>query len=128
VTPATPEIPPAAPVTPPAAETPPTATPPPVSVVPAPAEILPDAPIEKVKKIVSREGVLKGSVSIQAPSHFELRSLDTGRSINYVFSPSTNLLLKEFKGKRILVSGEEYLDERWQNTPVIIVDSLEVVP
>ena len=128
VVPPTPEIPPAAPVTPPVTETPPATTPPPVSVVPAPAEVLPDAPIEKVKKIVSREGVLRGSVSIQAPSHFELRSLDTGRSINYVFSPSTNLLLREFKGKRIMVSGEEYLDERWQNTPVIIVDSLEVVP
>ena len=130
VTPATPEIAPAAPVTPPVAETttPPVFTPPPVAVVPAPAEILPDAPIEKVKKIVNREGILRGSVSIQAPSHFELRSLDTGKTINYVYSPSTNLMLKEFKGKRILVSGEELLDERWQNTPVIIVDSFEVVP
>ena len=71
---------------------------------------------------------MRGSVSIQAPSHFELRSLDTGKTINYVYSPSTNLMLKEFKGKRILVSGEELLDERWQNTPVIIVDSFEVVP
>jgi uncharacterized protein YgiM (DUF1202 family) len=132
VTPATPEIAPAAPVTPPpAAETPVAATPtapPPVAVVPAPAEVPPDAPVEKVKKIVSREGVLRGSVSIQAPSHFELRSLDTGKTINYVFSPSTNLMLKEFKGKRVLVTGEELLDERWQNTPVIIIDSFEVVP
>ena len=117
-----PEVPP--PVTPP----PPATTPPPVAVTPAPAETLPDTPIEKVKKIVSREGILRGSVSIQAPSHFELRSLDTGKTINYIFSPTTNLMLKEFKGKRILVSGEELLDERWQNTPVIIVDSFEVVP
>ncbi len=128
VAPATPNIAPAAPVTPPVAETPAVSTPPPVAVVPAPAEVLPDAPIEKVKKVVSREGVLKGSVSIQAPSHYELRSLDTGKTINYVFSPSTNLMLKEFKGKRIIVTGEELLDERWQNTPVIMIDSFEVVP
>jgi len=97
-------------------------------VVPAPAEVLPDAPIEKVKKVVSREGVLKGSVSIQAPTYFALHSLDTGKTINYVFSPSTNLMLRQFKGKRIVVTGEELLDERWQNTPVLIIDALELVP
>ena len=113
--------------TPAPAPTPTTPTPAP-TVTPAPAEVVPDAEIEKVKKIVSREGVLRGSVSIQAPTYYELRSLDTGRTINYVFSPSTNLLLKQFKGKRIVVTGEELLDERWQNTPVIIVDALQTVP
>jgi uncharacterized protein YgiM (DUF1202 family) len=115
-TPATPET----PTVPPVTTTPPVTTP----VV----EPVPDAPIEKVKKIVSREGFLKGSVSIQAPSYFELRSLDTGKTIEYIYSPSTNLNLKEFKGKRIIVTGEELLDERWQNTPVLIVDSLQTVP
>ena len=126
VPPTTPPVAPATtPVTPPPAETatPATTTPP----VTTPSAV-PEAPIEKVKKIVSREGILKGSVSIQAPSHFELRSLDTQKTINYVFSPSPDLSLKQFKGKRIVVTGEELLDERWQNTPVIIIDSLEVVP
>ncbi len=115
--------PPVAPPTVPAADNPPA-----VPVTPVIAELPADAPIEKVKKIASREGILKGSVSIQAPTYFELRSLDTGKTINYVYSPSTNLLLKEFKGKRIVVTGEELLDERWMNTPVIIVDSLQSVP
>jgi uncharacterized protein YgiM (DUF1202 family) len=97
-------------------------------VVPVVPVFDPNAPIEKVKKVVTREGILKGSVSIQAPTYFELRALDTGKTINYVFSPSTNLVLKEFKGKRIIVTGEELLDERWQNTPVIIVDALQTVP
>ena len=77
---------------------------------------------------MTREGFLKGSVSIQAPTYFELRSLDTGKTIEYIFSPSTNLVLKEFKGQRVIVTGEELLDERWQNTPVIIVDTLQTVP
>jgi uncharacterized protein YgiM (DUF1202 family) len=133
VTPVTPAVVPGAPLTPtatiPPVTPPPVTNPPPAEIVP-PVEVepLPDTPIEKVKKIVSREGILKGSLSIQAPSYFELRSLDTGKTINYVFSPSTNLLLKEFKGKRIIVTGEELLDERWQNTPVITVDSLQTVP
>jgi hypothetical protein len=101
-----------------------TARPPGPNIIPAPAEEV----VEKVKKVVSREGILKGSVSIQAPTYFELRALDTGKTIDYVFSPSTNLMLKEYKGQRIIVTGEELLDERWQNTPVLIVDSLQTVP
>lgn len=121
------EVPPAPPAVAPVETTPPTVAPPPPPVVtPLPAETV-EAPIEKVKKVVSREGILKGSVSIQSPTHFELRSLDTGKTINYVFSPSTNLMLKEYKGQRVIVTGEELLDERWQNTPVIIIDALQVV-
>jgi hypothetical protein len=30
--------------------------------------------------------------------------------------------------QRVLVTGEEILDERWPNTPVVIIDSIEVVP
>jgi hypothetical protein len=35
---------------------------------------------------------------------------------------------KIFWGKRVMVSGEEELDERWPSTPVITVDKLETVP
>ena len=119
-TPAIPETPVVPPTTPAVVVAPPVTAP----VV----EPVMDVPIEKVKKIVTREGFLKGSVSIQAPTYFELRSLDTGKTIEYIFSPSTNLMLKEFKGQRVIVTGEELLDERWQNTPVIIVDTLQTVP
>ncbi len=128
VTPTPAPVAPANPVAPPVETTAPSPAAPVPTVTPAPAEVLPDAPIEKVKKVVSREGILRGSVSIQAPTFFELHSLDTGKTINYVFSPTTNLMLKQFKGKRIVVTGEELLDERWQNTPVLIVDALEIVP
>ena len=67
-------------------------------------------------------------MSIQAPTYFALQSLDTGKMINYLYSPSTNLMLKDFMGKRIIVTGEEVLDERWPNTPVINVDALQAVP
>ena len=84
--------------------------------------------IEPAVRIVTRQGVLKGSVSIQAPTYYELRALDTGKTINYVHAASTNLVLKKFKGSTVIVTGEELLDERWPNTPVIDVDNLQIVP
>ena len=84
--------------------------------------------IELVKRVVSREGIVRRSVSIQAPTYFVLESLDTGKTINYLHSSSTNILLKSLAGKRILVTGEEALDERWSNTPVITVETLQTVP
>ena len=140
ITPAVPAEPVVPPTTPPAPVTPPntvvTPTPPadpPPATPPAvvtPAEpASPAAPEESVvKRVISREGVVKRSVSIQAPTYFALESLDTGKTINYLFSPGTNLVLKDFRGKRIVVTGEEMLDERWPNTPVINVENLQEVP
>ena len=81
---------------------------------------------EEIKRVVTREGLVRNSVSIQAPTYYVLASLDTGRPINYLFS--TNIAIKDFKGHRIIVTGEEMLDERWPNTPVIAVDKVEAVP
>jgi hypothetical protein len=75
-----------------------------------------------------REGIIKRSVSIQAPTVFVLESLENKRTINYLFSPATNLVLKDFRGKRVIVTGEEGLDERWPNTPVLNVETLQPVP
>ncbi len=132
VTDVTPVAPPAvsgAPVTPLTPVTPAdTAVIPPPAFTNAVVEAVTNAPIETVRKIVSREGLLKGSFSIQAPAYFELRSLETGSAIAYVHSASTNLVLKEYKGLHVIVTGEEVLDERWQNTPVITVESLQTLP
>jgi len=104
------------------AEAPPSAPPPPAAVPPpAPEETM------LVKRVVSREGFVRNTVSIQAPSYFKLESLDTKRTINYIHSPSTNILLRDFYGKRIIITGEEVLDERWPNTPVINVESITTV-
>jgi hypothetical protein len=139
-------VPPAEPKTevtpPPTAEPPPTVavvTPPPAPVTSEPPSIIVTPPVEPattspvppeeevwVKRVVTREGVVRRSVSIQAPTYFVLESLDNKRVMNYVYSPSTNIVLKDFQGARILVTGEESLDERW-TTPVLTVDRLQVV-
>ena len=91
---------------------------------PVPEPVAPEPP---PKRIVTREGVVGGTVSIQAPTYFELFSLDNGKPRDYLFSTSTNLVLKNYKGRTILVSGEEELDERWPNTPVLTIQRIQVV-
>jgi len=87
--------------------------------------ILPEPP---PKRIVRREGIVLRSLSIQAPTSFVLQNLDSRRVINYLNAPSTNVVLLDFYGKRVVVSGEELLDERWMNTPVLNIESIEPVP
>ncbi|MBK7998352.1 MAG: SH3 domain-containing protein [Verrucomicrobia bacterium] len=121
--------PPTAPVTPPPVVIPPPPLPTETEAVPAP--VTPPPPVvdePPLKRIVTREGIIKGSASIQAPTYFVLRSLDNNKTINYLFSPNTNITVKSMQLQRVIVTGEEILDERWPNTPVINIDSIEVVP
>jgi uncharacterized protein YgiM (DUF1202 family) len=79
------------------------------------------------RRIVMREGLVRGTASIQAPSHFELISLDNGKVINYLFSDSPDLDLRRYKGLHIIATGEEGLDVRWRRTPVLTIERLEVL-
>lgn len=79
------------------------------------------------KRIVEREGLVRGTFSIQAPTHFELISMDNGKTIDYLYTPSPNLDLRRYKGLHIIVTGEEALDERWGNTPVITIQKIQVL-
>jgi len=119
--------------TPPPPSPPPPATAPPAIVTAPPAVATapiivppPDEPLPK--RIVTREGMVRGSASIQAPSYYVLRSLDNNKTINYLHSPGTNIVLKEYQYQRVLVTGEELLDERWPHTPVIDIETIQTVP
>jgi uncharacterized protein YgiM (DUF1202 family) len=124
--------PPATIITPPTTIVPVVVPPPPTTNVVAsnpdniPANATP--PPELVKRIVTREGILKGTFSVLAPSHFELRNLDNNQTMNYVWSPDTNIVLRLYKNKKIMVTGEELLDERWPNMPVIAIEKITVTP
>lgn len=120
----------------------PVATPPPVTPTPLPAILTappaaPTAPVVETeppadeplpKRIVTREGVVRGSASIQSPSYYVLKSLDNNRTINYLHSPTTNIIVKEYLYQRVIVTGEELLDERWPNVPVIDIETIQTVP
>jgi uncharacterized protein YgiM (DUF1202 family) len=143
--PAAPPAPPPAPPEPAPTPTtvaavPPVAPPPTEApVVPPPAEMpavtnvpppVPDEPVVEEPpppRIVQREGLVRGMTSIQAPSRFVLISPENGKDIDYLHTTSTNLDLRRYKGLRIIVTGEEALDERWGNTPVLTIQKIQVV-
>lgn len=89
----------------------------------------PPAIIEEIEvpRTVSHEGVVKGTVSIQAPTKFALYSKENGKLINYLLSPTPQLDLSRYYGKHIIVGGQEGMDERWKNTPVLSVQKIYVV-
>jgi len=89
----------------------------------------PATPIDEPppKRIVQREGLVRGTFSVQAPTHFELISTANGRTIDYLHTTSPYLDLRRYKGLRIVVTGEEALDERWGNTPVITIQKIQVL-
>lgn len=108
----------------------PAPTPEPTATNPAPSTVSAPAPATEEPpppRIVQREGLVRGTVSIQAPTSFELISPDNHRAINYLYTTSRDLDLRRYKGLRVIVTGEESLDERWRNTPVITIQRIQPI-
>jgi uncharacterized protein YgiM (DUF1202 family) len=120
----------APPVAPPPTEapavSPPTETPA-MTNAPTPAPTEPAVEEPPPPRIVQREGIVRGMTSIQAPSKFVLISPENGKDIDYLYTTSKELDLRRYKGLRIIVTGEEGLDERWGNTPVLTIQKIQVV-
>jgi uncharacterized protein YgiM (DUF1202 family) len=85
----------------------------------------PDEPLPP--RIVMREGIVRNATSIQAPSYYGLAGMDTGRTIDYLYTTSTNLNLNLYNGLHVIVTGEESIDERWPNTPVLTLQRIQVI-
>jgi SH3-like domain-containing protein len=125
------------PVAPPPTEAPAVPAPTETAAMPAPAETpamtsAPTPPEPAVEeplppRIVQREGLVRGMTSIQAPSKFVLVSPQNGERIDYLYTTSKELDLRRYKGLRVIVTGEEGLDERWENTPIITIQKIQVV-
>jgi len=78
-------------------------------------------------RIVTHEGYVRSSVSIVAPTYYELYDPSNGKAINYLFSTTTNLDLGRYEGLHINVTGQEGLEPRWKATPVITVQKIYVL-
>ena len=88
------------------------------TAVPPPAEV----------RMVTREGIVRRAWHILAPTDHALVDLETGRVINYLYTTSTNLDLSRYWGRHVLVTGEEGLDPRWRDTPVLTIRRIQVFP
>jgi len=100
-----------------------------VTVKPAQPIIKPAAVPEKKQpvRIVTREGYVQRTLNIQSPTPYVLEHVETGKVINYLFLNHPKLPLKLLRGRRILVTGEEAIDPRWLDTPVLKVQTLKTL-
>jgi uncharacterized protein YgiM (DUF1202 family) len=88
--------------------------------------LLKDLP--EIRRRVTREGVIRNTMSIQAPADYSLNSERNGTRLNYLYTTSTNVPLAELLGMRVRINGEEGIDARWPNTPVLLIKTLDVIP
>ena len=87
----------------------------------------PAVELPPVDRIVSHEGVVGPVGSIVAPTAYKLYDPDNYQTIDYLYTTSPNLDLSRYVNMRIIVTGVEGLDERWKNSPVIAIQSIQVV-
>jgi hypothetical protein len=97
----------------------------PIVIVPVDEEFVPE---ELPRRVVSREGRVIYSRSIQAPTEYAIESLQTRRTINYIHSEDLGVNLRVYAGRKVIVTGEELIDRRWTNTPIIEVESIRLIP
>jgi uncharacterized protein YgiM (DUF1202 family) len=92
---------------------------------PAPAPAISSEPLPP--RVVTREGFVRRTYNIQSPSEYELRDIQSGRLTEYL-EPKPGLNFKIFVGTRVSVTGPEGMDSRWPRTPVLQVQSVELMP
>ena len=111
-------------------DVPPGVTPLPVpETLPQVAEPLPRRSNEPLpKRVVRREGIIRATKSIQAPTWYELAHAQTGKTINYLYDSKLGVKLKDYRGEKVVVSGQEAIDPRWPNTPILDLETLDVLP
>ena len=76
---------------------------------------------------VAHQGSVRHSVSLVAPTYFELYDPASDKAIDYLYTTTTNLNLQRYDGLEITVSGKEAMDPRWKDTPVLTVEKIYVV-
>lgn len=113
----------------PVSATNPATEPAPVPVPDAANAVAPPPVIEEIEvpRFVAHEGVVRGTVSIQAPTPYGLYSLENNKLINYLYSPTARLEMSRYYNLHVIVSGQEGLDERWRNTPLLTIQRIQVI-
>lgn len=78
-------------------------------------------------RTVSHEGVVGPVTSPVAPTKYMLYDPDTYQTIDYLYSTAPDLDLSRYSNMRIIVTGVEGIDPRWPSTPLIAIQSIQVV-
>ncbi|MGN6386563.1 MAG: SH3 domain-containing protein [Verrucomicrobiota bacterium] len=80
------------------------------------------------RRIVRREGIVRATKSIQAPTWYELIHPETKKTMDYLHEERLGVDLKSWKGQKVVVTGEEGIDERWPNIPILELESIQAAP
>jgi hypothetical protein len=95
---------------------------------PTPAATAAPAPAEAATpRTVTREGFVHKSYNVQSPTDFELHDIKSGALTEYL-EPKDKQTFKIFVGTRVSVTGPESIDKRWPRTPVLQVESVDLLP
>jgi hypothetical protein len=78
-------------------------------------------------RVVVREGIVRSTLSIQAPSEWELVDVRHRRTMAFLLPPNNEMKLVGLWDKRVLVTGTESIERRWPNTPVLTIQRIEPV-
>jgi hypothetical protein len=78
-------------------------------------------------RVVTREGFVRRAYNIQSPTDFELHDIQTGTLIDYL-QPKAGQNFKIFIGTRVTVTGPEGMVAQWTRTPVLQVQSVDLMP
>ncbi len=78
-------------------------------------------------RVATHEGYVRSSVSLVAPTYYELYDANSGNAINYLYTTSTNLDLARYNNYEVIVTGEEGMSARWKDTPVLTIQKIYVL-
>jgi uncharacterized protein YgiM (DUF1202 family) len=108
----------------------PTNPPPAVTDTNVPAPVIPVPVVDTnppPPRIVSHEGVVGHVDSIIAPTKYILYDPATRQEINFLYTTSTNLDISRYLNMRIIVTGEEGMAKRWDETPLLTIQRIVVI-
>ena len=97
---------------------------------PAPAQqpaAAPAAPAQPADRVVAHEGVVGEVLSPVAPTAYKLYDPTTYQTIDYLYTTAPDLDLSRYVNMRIIVTGVEGIDPRWKDSPLIAIQSIQVV-
>jgi hypothetical protein len=102
--------------------------PPPLEPLVTSAATPPDAGKPETARIVTREGFVHRALNIQAPSGYELHDIKTGVLTEYLQPGAGQKSFKAYVGTRVRLTGSEFLDPDWPRTPVLHVETVDLMP
>jgi hypothetical protein len=108
-------------------QAPPAPQPAPTPVAEQPPPAQPVAQPPPIDRVVSHEGVVGRVTSVAAPTKYMLYDPDTYQTIDYLYTTAPDLDLSRYMNMRIIVTGVEGIDKRWPSSPVIAIQSIQVV-